>query len=251
MKILVTCKQVPDPDIKVKLNADGTGISTDGIKYVVNYFDEIANEEALRLSEKHGDTEVVVLGIGSKDITTQIRSCLAMGSLRGIHVVTDETLDSDAVAHIVAKVIENEKPDLILMGKQATDDDATQAGQIVSALTGYPQACYASKVELNDAKDAATVIREVDGGLETVEVSFPAIVTCDLRLNEPRYASLPNIMKAKRKKIDEFTFDSLGVAPAPKVKVVKLTTPPERKAGMIVDSVDTLVDKLLNEAKVL
>ena len=249
MKILVTCKQVPDPDIKVKLNAAGDGINTDGMKFVVNPFDEIANEEALRIVEKGGDGEVAVLGIGPKDITTQIRSCLAMGSHRGIHVVTDETLDSDVVANVVRKVVENEKPDLVILGKQAVDDDFCQVGQILSTLTGYPQACYACKIEMGDGK--ATVEREVDGGIETIDVNLPAIVTADLRLNEPRYASLPNIMKAKRKPIDETSLDELGVAAATKVKVVAYTAPEERKAGEIVDSVETLVDKLVNEAKIV
>lgn len=248
MKILVTCKQVPDPDVKVKLNADGTGINTDGMKFVVNPFDEIANEEALRITEKNGG-DVVVLGIGPKDIQTQIRSCLAMGSTSGVHVVTDAVLDSDVVARVVAKVVEKEKPDLVLIGKQAVDDDAGQVAQLLAALTDMPQACYAAKVQIDGA--AAVVDREVDGGIETVKVGFPAIITADLRLNEPRYASLPNIMKAKRKPIEELTLDALGVAAAPKVKLVKMTAPPERKAGQIVPDVDTLVDKLFNEAKVL
>ncbi|RJO71906.1 MAG: electron transfer flavoprotein subunit beta/FixA family protein [Myxococcales bacterium] len=248
MKILVTCKQVPDPDIKIKINATGDGISTDGMKYVANYFDEIANEEALRITEKGGG-EVVVVGIGPKDISQQIRGMLAMGSARAIHVVTDAKPDSDAVARILAKVVEQEKPDLILMGKQATDDDACQAGQILAQILGYPQACYASKVAVDGTK--ATVVREVDGGLETVEMTSPALITCDLRLNEPRYASLPNIMKAKKKEIKEVAPDALGVSPTPKVKIVKYQTPPERKAGQKVKTVDELVDKLLNEAKVL
>lgn len=247
MKILVTCKQVPDPDIKVKLNSEGTGINTDGMKFVVNPFDEIAMEEALRIG---GD--VYVLGIGKKDIQTQIRSCVAMNAkaVQGaIHVVTEDYLDSDAVARIIAKVVEQESPDLILIGKQAVDDDAGQVAQILSALTGYPQACYAAKVEVADGK--ATVEREVDGGIETVEVNFPAIISADLRLNEPRYASLPNIMKAKKVKIAEMSFDDLGFTPDPKVTIVKLTAPEERKAGQIVESVDALVDKLVNEAKVI
>ncbi len=251
MKILVMCKQVPDPDIKVKLNADGTGINTDGMKFVVNPFDEIANEEALRIHEKNGGAEVVVLGIGPKDITTQIRSCLAMGSNRGIHVVTDDVIDPDNVARIIQKVMDDEKPDLVLIGKQAVDDDSGQAGQILSALTGYPQACYASEIVLDDGKTKATVTREIDGGLETIDVNFPAIITADLRLNEPRYASLPNIMKAKRKEIKALSLDDLGFTPSPKVKLISLTAPPERQAGVIVKTVDELVDKLINEAKVI
>jgi len=248
MKILVTCKQVPDPEIKIKLNADGSGISTDGLKYVVNPFDEIANEEALRIKEKLGG-EVVVCGIGAKDIATQIRSCLAMGSDRGIHVVTDEKLDSDSVAGILQKVAEKENPDLIIMGKQAVDDDMAQAAQLLAEKLSYPQAMYASKVEING--NTAVIIREVDGGLETVEVTLPAVVTADLRLNEPRYASLPNIMKAKKKPMDETTPADLGAATTPKVRVVKLMSPEARKAGVVVKTVDELVDKLVNEAKVI
>lgn len=247
MKILVCAKQVPDPDVRVKLNAQGTDIVKDGIKTVVNPFDEIANEEALRLTEKNGG-EVVVLGIGPKDIATQIRSCLAMGSARGLHVVTDAVLDSDAVARLIVKVVEREAPDLVLMGKQAVDDDAGQAAQIVATLLGWPQALYACKVEANGA--TLTVAREVDGGIETVAVDTPALISADLRLNEPRYASLPNIMKAKKKPLDELTPESLGVVIAPKVKLVALTAPAARKAGARVKSVDELVDKLVNEAKI-
>lgn len=248
MKILVTCKQVPDPDIKIKLNAAGDGINTDGMKYVVNPFDAIAAEEAIRIVEKGGG-EVVALGIGPKDISTQIRNVLAMGGARGIHIVTDEKLDSDAVARLIQAVVASEKPDLIIMGKQAVDNDAGQAAQILSTIAGLPQACYASKIEVGSGK--ATVVREVDGGLETVEVSFPAVITADLRLNEPRYPSLPNIMKAKKKEIKELSFGDLGVTPAPKVKVIKLTAPEERKAGGKVKTVDELVDKLINEKKVI
>ncbi len=248
MKILITCKQVPDPDIKIKLNSDGTGINTDGLKYVVNPFDEIANEEALRIKEKLGG-EVVVCGIGAKDISTQIRSCLAMGSDKGVHVLTDETVDPNTVADILVKVVEKEQPDIILMGKQAVDDDLSQTAQILSAKLAYPQAVYASKIDVEDGK--AVVVREVDGGLETVEVALPSVITADLRLNEPRYASLPNIMKAKRKPIDEYSLDDLGIALSCKVKMVKMTAPEERKAGVMVSSVDELVDKLVNEAKVV
>lgn len=247
MKILVCAKQVPDPDVRVKLNAQGTDIIKDGIKTVVNPFDEIANEEALRLTEKNGG-EVVVLGIGPKDIAPQIRSCLAMGSARGLHVVTDALLDSDAVARLIVKVVERETPDLVIMGKQAVDDDAGQAAQIVGTLLGWPQALYACKVEA--AGSTLTVSREVDGGIETVAVDAPAVISADLRLNEPRYASLPNIMKAKKKPLDELTPEALGVAIHPKVKVVALTAPAARKAGARVKTVDELVDKLVNEAKI-
>ena len=228
MKILVCAKQVPDPDVRVKLNAQGTDIVRDGIKTVVNPFDEIANEEALRLVEKHGG-EVVVLGIGPKDIVAQIRSCLAMGAARGLHVLTDAALDSDAVARLIVGVVRRETPDLVIMGKQAVDDDSGQAAQIVATLLGWPQALYACKIEANG--QTLTVCREVDGGLETIEVEAPALISADLRLNEPRYASLPNIMKAKKKPLDELTPEGLGVVVAPKVKLLALTAPAPRQAG--------------------
>ncbi len=248
MKILVPCKRVPDPDLKVKLNEDGTGIVTDGIKYAPNYFDEIACEEALRIREKGDVEEIVVVSIGPDDAQTQIRHCMALGADRGVHVVTDEVVDSDLAAQMLAKVVETEKPDLILMGKQATDTDCAQGGPILAEMLGYPQALYAASVTVEGT--SVTVKREVDGGIETVKMELPCIITTDLRLNEPRFAKLPSIMKAKKKPIDKKSPADLGVEMTPKVKVLGFTAPPERQAGQIVPDVATLVDKLVNEAKV-
>lgn len=247
MKILVTVKQVTDYEAKIKVKPDGTGIITDGIKMIPNPFDEIAAEEALRIKEKLGG-EVVVLSIGPKTATQQIRSILAMGADRGI-LVEAEGLDPEAVSRILLKVIENESPDLVLMGKQAIDDDSTQAGQLVAEYMGWGQASFASKIEIEEGK--ATVSRETDGGTDTIAVTLPAVLTADLRLNEPRYASLPGIMKAKKKPLEETTPDALAVDVSPRVVVTAYETPPERAAGMIVPDVATLVAKLKDEAKVL
>ena len=246
MKILVSCKQVPDPDIKAKIGADGKSVATDGMKWVPNYFDEIACEEALRVTEKSGG-EVVVMAVGGKDIQTQIRKMLAMGAASGIHCVAPNLSEDDG-AYILAKIVEKEKPDLVFMGKQSTDNDAGQAAQIVAELLGMPQACYASKVAVEGNKILVT--REVDGGLETVELTAPALVTCDLRLNEPRYTSLPNIMKAKKKPITEVTAASLGAEAPDLTETVKLIAPKQRAAGVKVKDVDELIGKLRNEAKV-
>jgi electron transfer flavoprotein beta subunit len=263
MKILVTIKRVTDYERKVKIAPDGSSLVTEGMNFVPNPFDEIAVEEALRLSKAHGG-ETVVVSIGSKDATQQIRSGLAMGADRGILVECNETIDPDAVARVLQKLVEDEKPDLVLMGKQATDDDANQTGQLLAGYLGWPQATFASKlaglesaeekaqkpgIEIADGK--AQVIREVDGGLETLEVTLPAVVTTDLRLNHPRFASLPGIMKAKKKPLKEIAIASLGVDLAPKVRELKYAEPPARQAGAKVDSVDALLDKLKNEAKVL
>ncbi len=248
MKILVTAKRLMDPETKIKLKKDNSGVDLEGVKFVVNPFDENAIEEALRLKEKHGG-EVVVVSIGKPEVVEQIRTGLAMGGDRGIHVNADGEIDSDAVARILAKLVEEEKPDLVLMGKQAVDDDSSQAGQLLAEYLGWGQACFASKVEVNGT--TATVTREVDGGLETLELQLPALVTADLRLNEPRYASLPGIMKAKKKEVKEVTPASLGVDVAPKVKVTGVTVPPARSAGKKVESVQELVQMLKTEAKVL
>ncbi|MEW5852524.1 MAG: electron transfer flavoprotein subunit beta/FixA family protein [Myxococcota bacterium] len=248
MKILVTVKRVMDYNVKPKVKPDGSGVVTDGVNMIVNPFDEIAVEEALRLKEKHGG-EVVVLSLGTKDATTQIRAALAMGADRGILVVVDGALDSDGAARAIKAVYEQEKPDLVIMGKQAIDDDSNQAGQLFAEYSGLPQACFASKVEI--AGKTATVTREVDGGLETISMDLPAVITTDLRLNTPRYASLPGIMKAKKKEVKEIPVASLGVDVAPKVKVLKLEEPKARSAGAKVPDVATLVQKLKNEAKVL
>lgn len=263
MKILVTVKRVTDYERKVKIAPDGSGLVTEGMNFVANPFDEIAVEEALRLAKAHGG-EIVVASVGPKDATQQIRQALAMGANRGVLVVSDAELDPDAVARVLMKVVEDEKPDLIIMGKQATDDDANQVGQLLAGYLDWPQATFASKVEGLDSEDEkaqkpgvqvadgkATVIREVDGGLETLALTMPAVVTTDLRLNHPRFASLPGIMKAKKKEIKEIAIDGLGVDVTPKVKTVKYAEPPERQAGVTVADVDELLDKLKNEAKVL
>jgi electron transfer flavoprotein beta subunit len=249
VKILVTVKRVPDPETVIKIAPDGTGIVTDNVKWVVNPFDEIAIEEALRIKEKAGGADVVLVSIGQKAAQEQLRTGLAMGADRAILVVSEQALEPLAVARVLAKIVDGEKPDLVLMGKQAIDDDSNAVGQMLAELLGLPQATFASKVEL-DGK-SAKVTREVDGGLETLGVPLPAIVTADLRLNEPRYASLPGIMKARKKELKEIPLADLGVDAAPKTKVVKLETPPKRSGGRKVGSVQELVQVLHNEAKVI
>ena len=264
MKILVTVKRVPDPNAAIKVKPDGSGIVTDNLKYVVNPFDEIAIEEALRLKDKGGGAEVVLVSIGGKTSSEQLRTGLAMGADRAILVLAEQELDSLAVARILEKLTRDEKADVVLMGKQAIDDDANQTGQMLAALLGWPQATFASKAESLESeaekqgipgvvvKDGtAKVVREVDGGLETVEAPLPAVVTVDLRLNTPRYASLPGIMKARKKELKEIPVDSLGVDVKPRLKVLKLDPPPKRQAGRKVGSVQELVQVLHNEAKVI
>jgi electron transfer flavoprotein beta subunit len=264
VKILVTVKRVPDPNATIKVKADGSGIVTDNLKYVVNPFDEIAIEEALRLKEKSGGAEVVLMSIGGKSSSEQLRTGLAMGADRAILVLAEQELDSLAVARIFEKLARDEKADLVLMGKQAIDDDANQTGQMLAALLSWPQATFASKAESLESeaeksgtpgvvvKDGtAKVIREVDGGLETLEVPLPAVITVDLRLNTPRYASLPGIMKARKKELKEIPVDSLAIDVKPRLKVVKLDPPPQRQAGRKVGSVQELVQVLHNEAKVI
>lgn len=250
MKVLVAIKPVPNPDEKVKIKGDGSGIVLDNIKMVINPFCEIAVEEALRIREKQGG-EAVALTIGPKEGEQQLRTALAMGAERGILVEAGKDLDSLGVAKLMAKVVEQEKPDLVIMGKQAVDDDNNQVGQILAAILSWPQATFASKVEFSGDGKKANVTREVDGGLETIEVSLPAVVTTDLRLNEPRYASLPGIMKAKKKELKVVAAASLGVDTAPKVRVLSLSPPKERVGGRKVADVAELVSKLKNEAKVL
>ena len=264
MKILVTVKRVPDPNAAIKVKPDGSGIVTDNLKYVVNPFDEIAIEDALRLKDKGGGAEVVLVSIGGKASSEQLRTGLAMGADRSILVLAEQELDSLGVARILEKLTRDEKADLVLMGKQAIDDDANQTGQMLAALLGWPQATFASKAESLESeaekqgmpgivlKDGvAKVIREVDGGLETLEVPVPAIITVDLRLNTPRYASLPGIMKARKKELKEIPVDSLGIDVKPRLKVLKLDPPPKRQAGRKVGSVQELVQVLHNEAKVI
>jgi electron transfer flavoprotein beta subunit len=251
VKILVTAKRVPDPNSTIKVKPDGSGIVTDGLKYVVNPFDEIAIEEALRIKEKVSGTEVVLVSIGEKTAQEQLRTGLAMGADRAILVLATDALDPLAVARILKKVVENEKPDVALLGKQAIDDDSNAAGQMLAELLGWPQATFASKIELAGDQKAAGVVREVDGGLETINVPLPAVITADLRLNEPRYASLPGIMKARKKELKEIPVADLGVDATPKLKIVKLDPPPKREAGKKVESVQDLVNLLHTEAKVI
>ncbi len=251
MKILATVKRVPDPETSIKVKPDGSGIVTDNIKWVINPFDEIAIEEALRIKEKVAGSEVVLVSIGAKVVQEQLRTGLAMGADRAILVVTDDALDPLAVARVLAKIVGTENPDLVIMGKQAIDDDSNAAGQMLAELLGWPQATFASKIELSGDQKTATVIREVDGGLETLGFPLPGIVTADLRLNEPRYASLPGIMKARKKELKEIPIAEMGVDVAPKARIVKMEPPPKRQAGKKVESVEQLVELLHTEAKVI
>lgn len=251
-KILVPVKRVPDYQAKVKIAASGAGIQTDGIKWILNPFDEIAVEEALRIKESRTDVdEIVVASVGPQACSEQLRTALAMGADRAILIVTDAQIDSDAARRILAELCRKESYALILMGKQAIDSDANQTGQLLAAELGIPQATFASKIEVDADWGSATVVREVDGGLETIRVTLPAVVTTDLRLNEPRYPSLPGIVKAKKKPLEEIASDTQGMDLTPKVRILKLSLPPGRKAGAKVASVDELVTKLKNEAKVL
>jgi electron transfer flavoprotein beta subunit len=249
MKLLVCVKRVVDYNVKIRVKPDGSGVELANIKMSMNPFDEIAVEEAVRLKEQGKATEIVAVSIGPQQAGETIRTALAMGADRGILVKTDATVEPLAVAKILAKVVEQEKPDLIIMGKQAIDDDSNQTGQMLAALLGWPQGTFAFKVNVGEG--SIDVTREVDGGLQTVGLKLPAIVTTDLRLNEPRYASLPNIMKAKKKPLDETSPETLGVDVSPRLKVVKTAEPGGRKAGVKVGSVAELVSKLKVEAGVL
>ncbi len=249
MKILVPVKRVIDYNVKVRVKPDGTGVDLANVKMSMNPFDEIAVEEAIRQKEAKKATEVIVVSVGPTQATETIRTALAMGADRGILVKTDGVVEPLAVAKLLAAIVKQEEPGLVILGKQAIDDDANQTGQMLAALTGLAQGTFASKVVVGDG--SAEVTREVDGGLQTIKVALPAIVTADLRLNEPRYASLPNIMKAKKKPVAETSPEALGVSVAPRLKVVTTTEPPARKAGGKVASVAELVDKLKNEAGVL
>jgi len=251
VKVLVTVKRVPDPETSIKIRPDGAGIVTDSIKWVINPFDEIAIEEALRIKEKVGGSEVVLVSVGSKVVQEQVRTGLAMGADRAILVVTEDALEPLAVARLLAKLVETEKPDLVLMGKQAIDDDSNAVGQMLAEILGWPQATFASKVDLAGDQKSVKVTREVDGGLETLGFALPGIVTTDLRLNEPRYASLPGIMKARKKELKELPLADLGVDMTPRVKIVKMDPPPKRQAGKRVETVEELVHLLHAEAKVI
>ena len=249
MKVLVTAKRVVDYNVNIRVLSDNSGVDLNNVKMSVNPFDEIAIEEAVRLKEAGTAEEVVVVSIGPGACQEQIRTALALGADRGILVETDVDIQPLAIAKVLKALVDKEEPGLIITGKQAIDGDNSQTGQMLAALAGLSQAAFASEIIMEDGK--ATVTREVDGGLETLSVTLPAIVTTDLRLNEPRYASLPNIMKAKKKPIDTYTPEDLGIDVTPRVKTLKVTPPAERQAGIIVESVEELVDKLKNEAKVI
>ncbi len=249
MKLLVPVKRVVDYNVKVRVKSDGSGVETAGVKMSMNPFDEIAVEEAVRLKEKGVATEIIAVSMGLPACAETIRTALAMGADRGILVETDVELQPLAVAKLLKALADKEKPGLIIMGKQAIDDDMSATGQMLAALLGWPQGTFASRVTIEG--DKLVVTREIDGGLETLELNMPCIVTTDLRLNEPRYASLPNIMKARKKPIETIKPADLGVDPAPRLRLVKVAEPPRRVAGQKVGSVAELVQKLRNEAKVI
>jgi len=249
MKILVTVKRVIDYNVKIRIKPDASGVETANIKMSMNPFDEIAVEEAVRLKEKGVATETVAVTFGVRQAQETLRTAMAMGIDRAIYVPLESETQSLAVAQALKAIVAKEKPDLIIMGKQAIDNDSSQTGPMLAAMLGWPQGTFASKVEIAGGK--ARVTREVDGGLETVELKLPALVTTDLRLNEPRYASLPNIMKAKKKPIDIIQPADLGVDFTPRVTVLKVTEPPKRKGGIKVADIAELVEKLRNEAKVI
>jgi len=249
MKILVPVKRVPDWQIKLKLLADGSGIQTEGIKWIVNTFDEIAVEEAIRLKEKGVVTEIVLVSIGPADVRSRLEYALAMGADSAILVKHDGPVDSDLASRAISEVFKRGGYSMILLGKQAIDSDSNQTAQLLAGRLNLPQACFASKVVVEG--DSATVTREVDGGLETIKIPLPCVVSTDLRLNEPRYAALPNLMKAKKKPFEELTLESLGVAPEVRVSVKKLSLPSGRKAGRKVADVAELISALQNEAKVI
>jgi electron transfer flavoprotein beta subunit len=249
MKVLVPIKRVIDYNVKVRVKADNSGVDLANVKMAMNPFCEIAVEEAVRLKEQGVASEIVAVTIGEKAAQEQLRTAMALGADRSILVETDQAPQSLEVAKALKAIVDREEPGLIIMGKQAIDDDNNQTGQMLAALAGMPQGTFASEVNVEDGK--VKVTREIDGGLQTLELNMPAVVTTDLRLNEPRYASLPNIMKAKKKQLDTLTADELGVDLTPRTQTLKVEPPPEREAGITVESVDELVDKLKNEAKVL
>ncbi len=249
MKILVSVKRVVDYNVKVRVKSDGTGVETANVKMSMNPFDEIAVEEAMRLKESGAAKEVVAVSCGVAACQETLRTALAIGADRAILVESSDELQPLAVAKLLKAVCEKEKPEIVIMGKQAIDDDSNQTGQMLAALMGWPQATFASKVKVADGK--AEVTREVDGGLETISIKLPAVITTDLRLNEPRYVTLPNIMKAKKKPLENVKPDALGVDVAPRLATLKVTEPPKRKAGIKVPDAAALVDKLRNESKVI
>ena len=249
MKILVAVKRVIDYNVQIRVKEDGSGVVTDNVKMSTNPPDDNAIEEAVKIKEAGKATEIVAITVGGEKSQETVRKALAVGADKGIHVKTEGVLEPLAVSKIIQKIVEKEKPDLVFMGKQAIDDDCNQTGQMLSALLNWPQATFASNIEVKD--NTLEVTREIDEGLETIEISIPAIVTCDLRLNEPRYASLPNIMKAKKKPIEQINVSDLGIDTTPRVEQIKVEEPPKRKAGIKVANVAELVQKLKNEAKVI
>ena len=249
MKILVAVKRVIDYNVQIRVKEDNSGIVTENVKMSTNPPDDNAIEEAVKIKEAGKATEIVAITIGDDKAQETVRKALAVGADRGIHVKADGIIEPLAVSKILKAVVEKEKPDLVFMGKQAIDDDCNQTGQMLAALLNWPQATFASKIEIKDK--SLEVTREVDEGLETIEVNIPAIVTCDLRLNEPRYASLPNIMKAKKKPLDQMSATDLGIDTKPRIEQIKVEEPPKRKAGIKVANVAELVNKLKNEAKVI
>ena len=249
MKILVAVKRVIDYNVQVRVKEDGTGVVTDNVKMSSNPPDDNAIEEAVKIKEAGKATEIIAITVGEEKSQDTVRKALAVGADRGILIKTEGTVEPLAVAKALQKIVEKEKPDLVFTGKQAIDDDCNQTGQMLSALLNWPQATFASKIEVKEK--TLEVTREIDEGLETIEVNVPAIVTCDLRLNEPRYASLPNIMKAKKKPLEILTAEELGIDTKPRVQQIKVEEPPKRKAGIKVANVAELVSKLKNEAKVI
>ena len=249
MKVLVPVKRVVDYNVKVRVKSDGSGVDIANVKMSMNPFDEIAVEEATRLKEKGAATEVIAVSCGVTQCQETLRTAMAIGADRAILVDTSEELQPLAVAKLLKALVEKEQPQLVILGKQAIDDDCNQTGQMLAALLGWPQATFASKVEVADGK--VIVSREVDGGSETLSLTLPAIITTDLRLNEPRYVTLPNIMKAKKKQMDTFKPEDLGVDVKPRIQTLKVSEPPKRSAGIKVADVAALVDKLKNEAKVI
>ena len=249
MKILVAVKRVIDYNVQVRVKEDGTGVVTDNVKMSSNPPDDNAIEEAVKIKEAGKATEIIAITVGEEKSQDTVRKALAVGADRGILIKTEGTIEPLAVAKALQKIVEKEKPDLVFMGKQAIDDDCNQTGQMLSALLNWPQATFASKIEVKEK--TLEVTREIDEGLETIEVNVPAIITCDLRLNEPRYASLPNIMKAKKKPLEILTAEELGIDTKPRVQQIKVEEPPKRKAGIKVANVAELVSKLKNEAKVI
>lgn len=251
MKILVPIKRVPDPQTNIVVKPDGSGIAEDNVKFVINPFCEIAIEEALRIKENQGDAEVILISIGDAVCQEQLRTGLAMGADRAILVVADKLLDPATTTEVLAKIVADEQPELIMLGKQSIDDDANQTGQLLASTLDWPQATFASKVEFSDDKSEVSVTREVDGGLETIAFNLPGIVTTDLRLNEPRYASLPGIMKARKKELKEIPLAEAGASDSLQVETLTLVPPAVREAGKTVETVEELVELLHSEAKLI